>query len=315
MVGRYVQTTVKAAVAFAGIGLHSGRPARVTVRPASAEYGIWFRRIDVTERDPMVPARWDAVVASQLCTRIENPAGVSVTTIEHLMAALAGCGIHNALIEIDGPEVPILDGSSAPFVRALMARGLRRLQAPLRALRVLKPIEVRRGEAIARLEPCEGTEISFEIDFTDRAIGHQEKCLSMENGTFVRELCDSRTFCRRSDITEMQRNGLALGGVPGCNAVVFDGDDVVSPGGLRHEDEAVRHKMLDALGDLSLAGCPILGRYRGVRAGHALTNQLMRALFATPRAFEPLICDAQQSARLPGYAIGRADLARLAIAA
>ena len=148
-----VQNTLKSPAVFTGVGLHGGEPVRMVVRPAAADHGVWFRRTDVADRDPMIPARWDAVTPSTLCTVIENADGVSVSTIEHIMAALAGFAIHNALIEIDGPEVPILDGSSAEFVAALVAAGQRELSAPLRAIRVLKPVEVTEGEASARLEP------------------------------------------------------------------------------------------------------------------------------------------------------------------
>jgi UDP-3-O-[3-hydroxymyristoyl] N-acetylglucosamine deacetylase len=306
-----VQTTIKSAVTFTGTGLHSGRRARMTINPASAEYGIWFRRTDVIGKDQMVPARWDAVPSAQLCTIIENAAGVQVSTIEHVMAALAGCGIHNALIEIDGPEAPILDGSSQPFAAGIVARGVRVLDAPLRAFEVLETVEVRDGEAFARLDPAETLEIDFAIDFTDAAIGRQRKRLVMANGTFLRELSDSRTFCRQADVDFMRDNGLALGGTYE-NAVVVDGDKVLSPGGFRHADEAVRHKMLDALGDLALAGAPILGRYTGNRAGHAMTNRLLRALFARPEAFRLVECDAARQRLLPGSSITKADIPAVA---
>jgi UDP-3-O-[3-hydroxymyristoyl] N-acetylglucosamine deacetylase len=302
-----VQSTVKAAVTFTGKGLHTGKPVRMTVRPASADYGIWFRRTDVTSGDALVPARWDAVRLSRLCTVIENAQGVSVSTVEHIMAALAGCGIHNALIEIDAGEVPILDGSSVPFVQGLLARGLRAQSAPVRAVRVLKSVEVRDGDAVARLEPAEMLEINFQIDFADAAIGAQAKHLSLANGAFVRELCDSRTFCRQADVDAMREKGLALGGTLD-NAVVFDGDRVVSPGGLRHADEPVRHKMLDALGDLALAGGPVLGRYTGERAGHAMTNRLLHALFADPQAFVWVDCGPSMGTKLPGVGVIRSDI-------
>ncbi|MEM8692639.1 MAG: UDP-3-O-acyl-N-acetylglucosamine deacetylase [Pseudomonadota bacterium] len=296
-----MQTTVKSSVTFRGMGLHTGRVVKMTILPASAEHGIWFSRTDVSGLDPLVSARWDAVIeGSQLCTRITNSDGVTVSTIEHVMAALAGCGVQNALIEINGPEVPILDGSSLPFVRSIMQRGLRRLYAPVRVIEVLKPVQVENGAAMARLSPSDVMQIDFHIDFADTSIGQQSKSLTMENGSFVRELSDSRTFCRSSDVDEMRANGLALGGTPGVNAVVFDGDQVVSPGGLRHMDEPVRHKMLDALGDLALAGAPLIGRYEGVRAGHALTNQLLRKLFATPGAARMVECSPFQLANLPG---------------
>jgi len=275
----------------------------MTIRPASAEHGIWFCRTDVSLGDRLIPARWDAVNRSPLCTKIENSAGLGVSTIEHVMAALAGCGVHNALVEIDGPEVPILDGSSAPFVRGIMQRGLRSLNAPVRALEVLREVTVTDGAARATLSPAKTLTIEFEIDFVDAAIGHQHKALIMENGSFARELCDSRTFCRQADVDQMRAAGLALGGSAGENAVVFDGAHVLSPGGLRHADEPVRHKMLDALGDLSLAGAPLIGRYTGVRAGHSLTNTLLRKLFSTPGAVRMVICDTEMTTRLPGYGL------------
>jgi len=303
-----MQTTIRSAVTFQGVGLHSGAPVRMTIHPASANYGIWFRRTDVDRLDPLVPARWDAVVASRLCTLIANRAGTTVSTIEHIMAALAGTGIHNALIEIDGPEVPILDGSAAPFVSAIMARGLREMDVPVRALRIIAPVEVRDGDALARLEPAgDALEMQFDIDFTDRAIGRQTKQLTLANGAFVRELSDSRTFCRRADVETMQANGLALGGTFD-NAVVVDGDRVLSPGGLRHADEPVRHKMLDALGDLALAGGPILGRYVGHRAGHALTNRLLRELFRRPEALCVVELGREAESFLPGAGLSMEDL-------
>lgn len=282
----------------------------MVVKPASADYGIWFRRVDVTSGDALIPARWDAVVPSRLCTLIANPSGVTVSTIEHVMAALAGCGIHNALIEIDGPEVPILDGSSVPFVEAFLARGIREQAEPVRAIRILEPVEVREGEAVARLEPADDFEIDFSIEFAEAAIGRQEKSLNMANGAFVRELCDSRTFCRQADVDAMRANGLALGGTFE-NAVVFEGDRILSPGGLRHADEPVRHKMLDALGDLSLAGGPIIGRYTGIRAGHALTNRLLRTLFARRDAFRLVDCGLMTGCKLPGVGVHRSDVPAL----
>ncbi len=306
-----MQTTLKSTVSFTGTGLHTGRAVRVAVKPASAEYGIWFHRTDISDRNPMIPARWDAVSNTDLNTRISNGDGVSVSTIEHLMAALAGCGVHNALIEINGPEVPLLDGSSAQFVSAILARGVRRLDVAVRAIRVLKPVSVTHNGATASLAPSSELEIDFEIDFSDSVIGHQEKHLNMANGAFVRELCDSRTFCRSADIEAMRERGLIVGASV-TSAVVVDGDKVITPGGMRHRDEPVRHKMLDALGDLSLAGAPILGRYVGQRAGHAMTNRLLRALFADPSAYEMIECDDATVARLPGAGLRRADTARLA---
>lgn len=301
-----MQNTLAKAVTFLGQGLHSGAPVRMVVHPAAEDHGIRFRRTDLT-RDALVSARWDAVVPSRLCTLVANAAGVTVSTIEHVMAALSGSAIHNALIDIDGPEVPILDGSAAPFVAGFLAAGIVAQSAPVRAIKVLRAVEVRDGAALARLEPSDMLEIDFRIDFDEAAIGRQEKVLNMANGAFVRELSDSRTFCRNADVLAMRERGLALGGTLE-NAVVFEGDRVLSPGGLRHADEPVRHKMLDAVGDLALAGGPVLGRYTGVRAGHAMTNQLLRKLFATPGAWRHHDCVGLASGKLPGVGVHAGDL-------
>lgn len=278
----------------------------LVLRPAPANNGIVFRRVDIAG-DNALTAVWDNVAVSPLNTRLTNSAGVTVSTIEHLMAALAGTGVHNVIVDIDGPEVPIMDGSAAAFVRGIVGAGLTRLSAPLYAIEILSDVIVEDGPAMAMLSPATSLQIDFDIDFADAAIGRQAKTLNMANGAFVRELCDSRTFCRSSDVDAMRANGLALGGTLE-NAVVVDGDQVLSPGGLRHSDEAVRHKMLDALGDLYTAGAPILGRYTGVRAGHAMTNRLLQALFAQPDAWRMTRCDAKIAARLPGVGVSKADL-------
>ncbi|AGI66909.1 UDP-3-O-[3-hydroxymyristoyl] N-acetylglucosamine deacetylase LpxC [Octadecabacter antarcticus 307] len=302
-----MQTTIDTTVAFEGVGLHLGQPMSVIVRPAPADHGIVFRRTDVEASKADVPALWHRVTVSPLNTRIQNAAGTSVSTIEHIMAALAGCGLHNALIEVTGPEVPILDGSAAQFVEGFLRAGIRHLNAPLRVIEVRKSVVVKVGDAQARLDTADTLHIRFEIDFTDRAIGHQKKTLNMSNGAFVRELSNSRTFCRSSDVDAMRAQGLGLGGTLE-NAVVVDGADVLSPGGLRHKDEAVRHKMLDALGDLYTAGAPILGCYTGSKAGHAVTNALLRALFADPDAWGWRDADVAITARLPGVGLRWTDL-------
>lgn len=296
-----MQATINKRAIFHGVGLHKGAKARLVINPAPAGHGIVFRRTDLS---PVVsiPARWDHVTPSPLCTLLDNGAGVTLSTVEHIMAALVGTGIHNALIDVDGPEVPILDGSSAPFVRGIMRSGINVQNVPLKAIRVLRRVELREGEAFARLDPADHLEIDFQIDFTDAAIGHQEKRLDMANGAFLRELADSRTFCRQADVDTMRKNGLALGGNY-KNAVVVDGAQVLSPGGLRHSDEAVRHKMLDAMGDLGLAGAPLLAQYTGFRAGHAMTNRLLRKLFADPTAWEWETCSPALEGRLPGAGV------------
>ena len=306
-----MQTTLKSRAVFEGVGLHSGLPARMVVCPAGPGSGIWFQRSDIEIGDARIAALWNRVDRTPLCTRLVNDNGVTVSTVEHIMAALSGCGIHNALIKIDGPEVPILDGSAAPFMRGIMRRGVQRQDAPLLAIEILLPISVEQNGARASLTPSKQLEISFTIDFDDAAIGRQNKTLNMRNGAFARELCDSRTFCRQADVDAMHENGLALGGTLE-NAVVVDGKDVLSPGGFRHADEAVRHKMLDALGDLALAGAPILGRYEGIRAGHSLTNTLLRAVFETPGAFRVVECDAEMAMRLPGQGLVWAEIPQVA---
>lgn len=281
----------------------------MTVAPAAAGHGIVFTRVDV--ENGVIPARWDLVDRSPLCSRLVNEHGVSVSTVEHIMAALAGCGIHNAEILIDGPEVPILDGSALPFVRQLINAGRVELDTPLQAIEVLKPVQIESGDAYARLEPSDRLEISFSIQFTEEAIGSQTRSMSLQNGAFVRELCDSRTFCRKRDVDAMRENGLALGGTM-RNAVVFEDDKVLSPGGLRHRDEPVRHKMLDALGDLALAGRPILGRYVGHKSGHAMTNTLLRALHEQTHAWRLVTLTEDQQSKLPGTGILAADLGAVA---
>jgi len=305
-----VQTTLQSAVSFTGTGLHSGRPVRMSVTPAPADHGLWVRRTDVRDADPMIQALYSNVTDTRLNTRLSNTQGVTVSTVEHVMAALAGCGIHNAVIEVDGPEVPILDGSAADFVRAILKVGGCKLDAPVHAIEVLRQVQVQDGLSSATLTPGEELEIDFAIDFTDSAIGQQRKGLRLSNGTFVRELCDSRTFCRQSDVDAMHRAGKALGGSL-ANAVVVDGDRVVNPEGFRHRDEAVRHKMLDALGDLALAGAPILGRYTGIRAGHAMTNKLLHKLFADPLAYRIRTLSSQECRLLPGAGLEKDVFAHL----
>lgn len=299
-----MQRTVTRDIAINGIGLHGGKPVRMVVRPAPADTGLSFYRTDLGGKIAVDPANW---VEASLCTILRNDAGQEVRTVEHLLAALHGCGVHNALIEIDGPEVPILDGSAAPFVRRIMEAGMTECSAPLTVLRILRDVTVRREEARATLRPADEFRMSFDIAFADPAIGTQTASMGLHNGTFLRELSDCRTFCMRGDVEKMQANGLALGGTLE-NAVVFDRGRVLSPGGLRRRDEPVRHKMLDAMGDLYVLGRPLLGHYEGVRAGHALTGLLLKALLADPQNYRMEQCDAQLRARLPGMGTSLRDL-------
>ena len=303
-----MQQTLAKRVSLVGTGLHSGRPARLVISPAPVGHGVVFCRTDVADRDCRIKARWDNVSDTVLNTRISNEAGVEVSTIEHLMAAIAGCGIHNALIEIDGPEVPIFDGSSVRFARAFLDAGVIPQAAPVDMIRILEPVRVERGDAFAELRPHQGFEIDYSIEFSDPVIGRQSLRQDLSNGAFLRELADCRTFCRKSDVDALHAQGLALGGTLE-NAIVVDGNEILSPGGFRRADECVRHKMLDALGDMSLAGAPILGAYHGHKAGHAMTNQLLRKLFSTKGAYVFEAADEAADLRLPGMQLKARDLA------
>lgn len=302
-----MQTTLCRDKTILGIGLHSGKPVRMRLRPAPADNGITFFRLDMPERMRTIkvtPASWRE---ASLCTILENKHGARVSTVEHLLAALHGCGVHNLHVDIDGPEVPILDGSADPFVRHVLDAGLRMLDAPVNVVQVRRAVAVKTEAGSASLRPAPTLEIDFEIDFTDPAIGHQRKHLRMSNGTFLRELSDCRTFCMRKDVELMQANGLALGGSLD-NAVVFHEGAVLSPGGLRRKDEPVRHKMLDVMGDLYVAGFPVVGRYEGVRAGHALTGHLLQALFSDPENYAIVPCHDPVAAALPGVGLTLQDL-------
>jgi UDP-3-O-[3-hydroxymyristoyl] N-acetylglucosamine deacetylase len=253
----------------------------MTMRPAPPEAGIKFRRIDAGAE---IRAVWNSTSESALSTVLSNGEGIQIGTIEHLMAALAGCGIDNAVIELDGPEVPIMDGSAAPFVSLIERTGTVEQDAARRAIKVLKPISVAENGASAALLPEHGFSMSFEIDFDNPLISRQDIVLSFEPGTFEAELAPARTFGLLDDVSRLQAAGLALGGSLD-NAVVVSGNRVLNDGGLRYADEFVRHKLLDALGDLYLAGAPIIGHFRGVRSGHALTRRLLAALFADEDAW------------------------------
>ncbi|MBP6877187.1 MAG: UDP-3-O-acyl-N-acetylglucosamine deacetylase [Phenylobacterium sp.] len=278
------QHTLQGPAIFAGVGVHTGAYTRVAVRPAPTNSGVVFVRTDVTDRDNRVPATGEAVTKTQLGTVIENAAGVSVSTIEHLMAALVMLGVDNAVVELDGPEMPIMDGSSLPFVQILDRAG-RRPQDALRAyIEILEPIEFVDGDKRASLTPSDHFEVAFEIRFPSAAIGRQAVDLVMDEQAFRDELADCRTFGFLHEVEYLRSIGLARGGSME-NAVVIEGDRILNPEGLRRPDEFVRHKALDAIGDLYVLGAPILGRFEGVLAGHSLNNQLVRALLAAPQSW------------------------------
>jgi UDP-3-O-[3-hydroxymyristoyl] N-acetylglucosamine deacetylase len=269
---------------FAGVGVHTGAYTRLAVTPAPVDHGIVFVRTDVTDVDNVVPVTGDAVCRTQLGTVIGNLAGVTVSTIEHLMAALAMLGIDNARIEIDGPETPIMDGSAGPFVRGLDRVGKRPQEGARRYIEILESVEAVEGDRRAALKPAPGFEVAFEIRFPTAAIGTQRIDLSMDEAAFRAELADCRTFGFLHEVDALRAMGLARGGSME-NAVVIDGDAILNADGLRRPDEFVRHKALDAIGDLYVLGAPILGRFEGELAGHALNNQLVRALLARPDAW------------------------------
>ena len=278
------QRTLAASIGCVGVGLHSGRKIHLNLKPLPAGSGIIFRRTDLDARAGSIdiPARHDHVVDTRLCTVIGNPdrSECRVSTVEHLMAALAGCGIHNLLVEIDGPEVPILDGSSASFVFLIECAGIATQHAPVARIEVLRTVRVEHGAAFAELRPSAfGFDMALSIDFAAPAIGKQALSMRLSAETFRDELARSRTFTMVQEVDALRAAGLALGGSLD-NAIVVDNDRILNPAGLRMENEFVRHKMLDAVGDLSLAGAPLCGRFVAHRTGHALNNRLLLALFA-----------------------------------
>jgi UDP-3-O-[3-hydroxymyristoyl] N-acetylglucosamine deacetylase len=289
------QRTVKAAIDCVGIGVHSGRKARLAIRPADANHGIVFHRTDLGRT---IPARYDAVCDTRMCTVVADPSMPSarVGTIEHVMAALYGAGIDNALIEVDGPEVPILDGSAGPYVFLLDCAGVVEQDAPRRVLEIRAPIRVSAGDAWVELRPLGGTlsrnaqpvlEMELSIDFAAQAIGRQSCALHLTPDSFRHQLAQARTFALARDIEQLREAGLARGG-SFENALVVDGDAVLNPGGLRMENEFANHKTLDAVGDLALAGARLHGRYVANRPGHTLNNRVLHALFANQAAWHDL---------------------------
>jgi UDP-3-O-[3-hydroxymyristoyl] N-acetylglucosamine deacetylase len=279
-----LQHTLAGSVSCSGVGLHSGQTVRLSLKPAGIDHGIVFVRVDAAEFSRRIPALVSKVTTTELGTTIANSAGTSVATIEHLMAALFGMGIDNAVVELDGPEVPILDGSSEPFIDMIERTGMRALGAPRRALEVLKPIEFRSGDKVARLEPFDGFELDVTVEFKSRAIGRQRVVFDCTPKNFANDLGAARTFGFADQVEALQAKGLALGGSLE-NAIVIDGDEIVNAEDMRFVDEFARHKALDAIGDLALAGAPIKGRYVAELAGHYMNVELVRALLADTSAW------------------------------
>ena len=279
------QTTLNTTVICAGIGVHSGARARMVMKPAAVNTGIRFRRTDSSFESDIL-ARGDHVTEVQLGTTLTNESGASVATVEHLLAACAGMGLDNLLIEIDGPEVPIMDGSSAVFCELFHDAGLKEQTALRRRIRILETIEVKDGVKWARLSPSQDNILTLKakIEFDSKAIGTQQMAMRLIPGLFARDIAFARTFGFARDVEALRAMGLARGGSLD-NAVVIDGDQIVNPEGLRSDDEFIRHKLLDAVGDLMLAGAPIAGIYEARQPGHAMNNKLVRALMERPEAW------------------------------
>jgi UDP-3-O-[3-hydroxymyristoyl] N-acetylglucosamine deacetylase len=280
------QTTLRDQTALTGIGVHSGLPVTITLTPSEANTGIRFIRSGIGGgRDREVTAVIGAVTATEFATVLGDACGPLVSTAEHVLAALRGLGVDNAVIEIDSPEAPILDGSAAPFVTAIDQVGLESLDAPRRCIRVLKPVRVARGDAYAEFRPyARGFRVEAEIEFDHPSIGRQALALDVRPDSFRREIARARTFGFLRDVSKLWSAGYALGASLE-NTVVVAENRVLNPEGLRFSDEFVRHKMLDAIGDLALAGAPLLGVYRTVHGGHKLNYAAVTALLGDPSAW------------------------------
>ena len=279
------QRTLKNIIRATGVGLHSGEKVFLTLRPAPVDAGIVFRRVDL---DPVLelPARADLVTETVLCTGLSREGG-KVMTVEHLLSALAGLGIDNCYIELSAAEVPIMDGSAGPFVFLLQSAGVAEQDAPKKFIRITRPVEVRDGDKVARFEPYDGFRLGFTVVFNHPAIPAAQSRAEVEFSTanYIKEVSRARTFGFMHDLEYMRERNLGLGGSMD-NAIVLDEFRVLNEDGLRYADEFVRHKILDAVGDLYLAGHAILGAYEGYKSGHALNNQLVRALMAEQSAWE-----------------------------
>lgn len=279
-----VQKTVLGSAECSGVGVHSGEKVKLRIKPAPVNSGITFVRTDIAKGMREIQARWDQVVDTRMCTVIGNKAGVKVATIEHLMAALHAYGITNAVIEIDGPEVPVMDGSSDSFVFLIEMAGVAIQTAPVRTIEILSPIEVTAAGKFARLTPSFEATYSFDIDFDRAPIARQSHSFVLSPDSFRAEISRARTFGFYEEVEQMHKAGLARGGSLD-NAVVIKDQLVMNEDGLRYGNEFVRHKLLDAVGDLALAGAVICGHFHGSCSGHALNNQLLRALFADSSAW------------------------------
>lgn len=278
------QTTLRDDVELSGLGVHSGVPVNLAIHPAEADTGIVFVRSVPGECDREIRAEPRAVAATEFATVLGDETGPAVATIEHVMAALFGLGVDNAVVELDGPEVPVMDGSAWPFVEAIEAAGIVTLAAPRRYLRVLKPIGVTSGEAYGELRPYDGFRVEVDIQFEHALIGRQSFACDIDPKIFRSQLARARTFGFTRDVARLWNAGYALGASLE-NTIVVGDDAIVNAEGLRFADEFVRHKALDAIGDLALVGAPIMGAYKSIRGGHRLNYAVLSALMADPTAW------------------------------
>jgi UDP-3-O-[3-hydroxymyristoyl] N-acetylglucosamine deacetylase len=282
------QRTLKSLVSAAGVGLHTGRKVRITLRPAPVDSGIVFRRTDL-EAPVDIPARAELVGEARLASTLVR-GEVKIHTVEHLMSALGGLGIDNVFVDLDAPELPIMDGSASPFVLLIQQAGIEEQAAPKKFLRVARRVEVREGDKWARLDPYEGFRLSFSIEFRHPVIERSTQSVTVDfaETSYLKEIARARTFGFMHEVEELRDSGLALGGGLD-NAVVLDEYRVLNADGLRFADEFIRHKLLDALGDLYLFGRPLLGAFSAHKSGHALNNKLVRAALADASALEPVV--------------------------
>ena len=312
------QQTLAAPFTYVGRGLHSGQKVVMRLLPADADSGIRFVRTDVPAADRVIAAHWRNVFDTQLCTGIANAHGVAVRTVEHLLAALRGCEVDNATIEVDGAEVPIMDGSADPFVSIIQRTGVVRQPAPRRAIVIKRPVVVANGDKFAVLLPHPTPWVTVEISFPTPAIGTQRLSIPISPETFAREVARARTFGFAHDIARLRDQGLAMGGSL-RNAILIDGNRIVNEEGLRFHNEFVRHKTLDAIGDLALLGLPVIGHLHTYKCGHALTHELLRELYRERESWhivtlgeEALVANAQTPRAQPAEGT---DTSRLVAAA
>jgi UDP-3-O-[3-hydroxymyristoyl] N-acetylglucosamine deacetylase len=291
------QTTLREQVSICGIGVHSGSPVTVTIHPAEANTGIVFLRCGNGRKDRELAATFRSVTATEFATVLGDHDGPAVSTTEHVLAALSGLGVDNVIIEVDGPEVPIMDGSAAPFVEAIDQAGIALLSESRRCIRVLKPVQVKSNGCYGELRPyARGLRVETEIEFDHPLIGRQRFALDVEPNSFRRELARARTFGFMRDVTRLWSAGYALG-ASFENTVVIAEDRVLNAEGVRFADEFVRHKAVDAIGDLALAGAPLIGAYRSVRGGHKLNHAVLTALMADPAAWT--VAEVEEPLRRP----------------